>query len=545
MKSILMSLSLVMGCLLVSSSAQTTHYVSAPTEEGFTTVIQDAINAAENGDVVIVAPGTYNEQNINLLGKSITVQSENPLDPAATIINCMDFFSGFIFGTGETASTIVEGFTVVHASWGFGGAFVCTFDSEITLRGSSPTIRNCVITTNFAESDGAGLYSDVDCSPILENCKFIINTSGLTGGAVSISNGNPVFNNCQFVKNSSGLSGGAVSIYNGNPLFVNCQFMENSALVWGGAVYAFGGSPVFQNCVIAGNYSDAGAAFWFEATNHPQILGCTVIDNTAGSSVSGVYVNGSQDLTIENTVFWGNAVSATGYNLKTIDITGQIDGTTARIAYCDIQDLANSLSYENALVTTVEGLMDNDPAFVLNGSFTEDGEYVPGDCHLQKSSPCINAGNPVYVAAEGETDIDGEVRIMNGCIEIGVDEVEMAIAAKIDIVPGKLVIPCKGFVWAMIRLPEGYAVKDIDAKKIRLNDKLAARGLYKCRHNAVAVFDLDQVSDLLGDAEGKVEMTVTGQLHDGTAFAGSDTIEVVQIHWKHWFRWLCHSACKK
>jgi hypothetical protein len=36
--------------------------------------IQSAINAASNGDTVVVAPGTYTE-NINFLGKAITVES--------------------------------------------------------------------------------------------------------------------------------------------------------------------------------------------------------------------------------------------------------------------------------------------------------------------------------------------------------------------------------------------------------------------------------------------------------------------------------------
>jgi hypothetical protein len=544
MKTILMSLSMVMGCLLVSGKAETLYVFPPNPDDAQPIKIQDVINSdlCVDGSEIIVAPGTYYEQNINLSGKSIKIRSTNPLDPAATIIDCEGFFSGFIFDKGETASTIIDGFTIIHSSWGYGGAFVCMFDSEFTLRGSSPTIRNCVITNNMAWSDGAGLYCDTECNPVVENCTFVINTSGLSGGAVSISGGNPVFNNCQFVKNSSGLSGGAISIYGGNPLFTNCQFRENSTLYWGGAVYAFGGSPVFRNCVIAGNYADAGAAFWFDTTDQPQILGCTVIDNTAGSFVSGVYANSSQGLTIENSLFWGNVVLAKSTNLKTIDISGQIENTT-RLAYCDIQNLATAVGYD-PLYTTVEGLMDNNPLFVLDGSFTQAGEYTPGDWHLQKRSPCINAGNPAYVALPDEKDIDGEQRVMNGRVEIGVDEVEMAIAAKIDIVPGRLIVPCKGFVLAMIRLPEGYAVKDINAKSILWNGKLAARCLEKCRCNAIAVFDLDKVSDLLDDVEGKVGVTISGQLANGMAFAGSDIVQVHQIHWKNWFKRLCHSACK-
>ena len=51
--------------------------------------IQTAINAAVNGDEVIVAEGVYFE-NINFNGKAITLRSTDPLNPAvvaATIIN--------------------------------------------------------------------------------------------------------------------------------------------------------------------------------------------------------------------------------------------------------------------------------------------------------------------------------------------------------------------------------------------------------------------------------------------------------------------------
>src|SRR5947209_17851598 len=46
--------------------------------------IQAAINAASNGDTVLVAPGTYYE-NINFMGKAITVTSY--CGPEVTTIN--------------------------------------------------------------------------------------------------------------------------------------------------------------------------------------------------------------------------------------------------------------------------------------------------------------------------------------------------------------------------------------------------------------------------------------------------------------------------
>ena len=73
--------------------------------------IQSAINDANNGDTVFVAPGTYYE-NINFLGKAIWVRSSNPFDPnvvAGTIIDGnapadSNFASVVTFNNGENTN---------------------------------------------------------------------------------------------------------------------------------------------------------------------------------------------------------------------------------------------------------------------------------------------------------------------------------------------------------------------------------------------------------------------------------------------------------
>src|SRR5262245_39748080 len=71
--------------------------------------IQMAINAAANGDLVQVAPGTYIE-NINFLGKAIRVESEQ--GPEVTTIDGNHAGPVVTFVTRETLQSVLSGFTI-------------------------------------------------------------------------------------------------------------------------------------------------------------------------------------------------------------------------------------------------------------------------------------------------------------------------------------------------------------------------------------------------------------------------------------------------
>jgi len=117
--------------------------------------IQAAIDASVAGDVVTVADGVYTgtaNRDIDFAGKAITVRSAN--GPANCVIDCQasaqDRHRGFRFHTYESASSVLDGFTVQNGYAPFEGACQYSGGGIVCRDGANPTIRNCVVRWNSA-----------------------------------------------------------------------------------------------------------------------------------------------------------------------------------------------------------------------------------------------------------------------------------------------------------------------------------------------------------------------------------------------------------
>jgi hypothetical protein len=136
--------------------------------------IQAGIDASADGDIVLVASGTYTgdgNRDIEFRGKAITVRSE--AGPETCIIDCQgseaENHRGVCFRPeSHPVNICFDGFTVKNGfiskekypeSYPHGGGIFCL--------GGSPTIRNCIITNNHALGGGGGLWcsGDMNLSP--------------------------------------------------------------------------------------------------------------------------------------------------------------------------------------------------------------------------------------------------------------------------------------------------------------------------------------------------------------------------------------------
>ena len=111
----------------------------------------------------------------------------------------------------------------------------------------------------------------------------------------------------------------------------------------------------------------------------------------------------------------------------------------------------------------------------------------------------------------------------------------ITLAATIDIKPDTLNLNMKGkWITVYIGLPEGYDLTDIDESTIMLEGLFVPEwsdienGMLMVKFDASSVIDYlwDQLYHM-GGRRGFIELTVAGQLIDGTQFSGSDKTTIM------------------
>jgi parallel beta-helix repeat protein len=356
--------------------------------------IQAAINVAVDGDIIIVATGTYigpGNRDIDFLSKAITVRSTDPNDPnitTATIIDCNSlssyprpipiptpYFRGFYFNRGEDANSIVSGFTITN-----GIAIVCNESSPtinncaitgnapwggIVCHNSRPKIIYCTITGNSASLWGGGIYCS-DSYPIINSCTI---TSNSPSGICCRDNSSPTIINCTITGNSGG-----IYCNNSSPTIINCTITGNS----GGGIYCLdNSSPAITNCTITGNSVELdGGGIYCETDSNATISNCTITNNSASRDGGGIYCNESSP-TISNCTVTGNSTKRDG---------GGIHCSTSSPTITDCNIIGNSADRGGNI------FCDNSSPTIMNCIITGNGLSYSGLSTIHcdyKSSPII------------------------------------------------------------------------------------------------------------------------------------------------------------
>ena len=301
--------------------------------------IQQAIDAAVNGDEIVIAPGTYLE-HIDLLGKAVTLRGTDPNDPAvvaATIIdggndpNAPGFPQnvGTVVAcrTGEGPDTVLLGLTITGGAASAGNGLAA--GGGIGMFQANPTVTNCRFVNNSVAdpaADGGGIYCGFGGPVTFTGCEFIGNSANDGGGLFVIINPVSVID-CVFRDNTSmddddSFSGDGAGLFAGSTPSITvtgCMFENNTATGAGGGAWLFStdvGVVNVTNCDLIDNTASdedgGGALIWNGETT---VTDCVVRGNSAGDDGGGLSIIFSLNLNMSQCTFENNNSDGNGGGL--------------------------------------------------------------------------------------------------------------------------------------------------------------------------------------------------------------------------------------
>ena len=205
--------------------------------------------------------------------------------------------------------------------------------------GSSLVIIDSNFTNNVAtSSDGGAIYTMIGSLDI-DGCNFVNNTarsghggalftvvynankanivnsnfekntaaSGKYGGAIYVYDGSGQggykFDNCSFISNKAGVTGGAIFTRYAFTV-TNSKFIDNSAN-YGGAIYGSLNDFNVYSSIFLNNHANAYASTIHTSDNSPEIKDNIFLNNTGGSCL--IYHSGTGTLNADYNWFGNNA----------------------------------------------------------------------------------------------------------------------------------------------------------------------------------------------------------------------------------------------
>ena len=311
-----------------------TNWITAATN------IQDAVDAANAGDQVLVTNGIYQSggrlvsgdatTNRLVVTNAVTVQSMN-----------------------GAAVTVIKGYQMLGTTNG-NNAIRCVYlATNAVLIGF--TLTNGA-TQSSSPSNGGGGVRAQSLGACISNCVIVGNSAVFGAGALS-----GTLNNCVLSNNvAQNTGGGAYAMY-----YSGGQFL-NSAL---------------NNCLMVGNSATNGGAVGVSVGCNLTLNNCTISGNSAsvrGGGGSSLGITGESTLSASNCIIFGNT-APTGPNY----------------AFASASEMSLNYCCTVPLPTSGTGNFTNAPLFVNQSG---------GDFHLQSTSPCINSGDNTYVLSSTDLD---------------------------------------------------------------------------------------------------------------------------------------------
>jgi len=419
--------------------------------------IQDAIEAALDGDTIIVRPGTYME-TVDFVGKAVRLQSEQ--GPEVTTIDGSRLGAVVRFSEGEGSDSVLDGFTVTN-----GGS------KGIDCHDGSPTIINNIVTNN--EGRGIGFFClSASSSPLIAGNIVTGNEGGISctmrvpssfprirgntvignhssyGGGIRCHEGSPVIIDNVVTGNTADYGGGLWCAGATGAVISNNYFGGNSATAKGGGIRtndcesalvignivtgndaAIGGgimnSPSstvsLVNNIISSNSAGTGGGVAVADHSVVTIINSTICGNTA-SDGGGIYCTDDSAVTAVNTILWNNSA----YLGPEIWIGSLIEPSSVNVSYSDVRGWQAQVYIEGSCsLSWGAGMINAYPQFV---------DPAVEDFHLKYDSPCRNGGCKYSLLPL--LDFEGDPRVAGGIVDMGADEFFYHLYQTGEVIPG-------------------------------------------------------------------------------------------------------------
>jgi len=199
-----------------------------------------------------------------------------------------------------------------------------------------------------------------------------------------------------------------------NATITNCKFLNTRRQ----AIYAVWSTIKIRDSVFDVTGMDGRTGAIYDDESNVVLDHCTFMDNVGYEDKFGAVLTMTHGAraTIRNSIIW---------DPRMYSYDGEIIGESA--AFYSVYD-DSTLVIDNSIVEGWTGTLGgvgnsgSDPDFVDPSGNDGILGTLDDDLRLSPGSPAINAGDPNFIPASGETDLDGHARILCGRTDIGAYE---------------------------------------------------------------------------------------------------------------------------
>ncbi|WP_407432923.1 lectin like domain-containing protein [Methanobrevibacter sp.] len=264
--------------------------------------IQQALDSANDGDRIYIAPGTYSGAgNVNfMIEKEVNIEAQGPnvIFDGKNETNILKI---------TTSNTIIKGLTFKNGYSNSGSA-------SYIQRALNVSFIDCEFIDNSAKNYGGAIYTEFSTISII-NCSFLGN-SALFGGSAYLEYSISQFINTLFINNKANNASGAIYTTVSMNSIDKCDFINNSVSAktpYGGAVAFYHyesniSNSKFINNSINGEYGYGSSIFNYGNLNINNTTISNNRQNTKNKIDNSVYtIIGKSN--IENTIIENNTCS--------------------------------------------------------------------------------------------------------------------------------------------------------------------------------------------------------------------------------------------